>query len=430
MHILVLGGYGLIGLEICRELLRQGHQVTGLGRRKSIGERYLPTAKWIGQDISKCLTPEDWIPHLANIDIIVNASGALQSGLKDNVSKVQQHAMIALIQACEHANIRQFIQISAPNVSLESSTEFYRSKAAADHALKDSKLKWVILRPGLVIAPQAYGGTKLLRQLAAFPFVQPLALAQSQIKTVSVKDVAKAVHLAIQNNLNHADYDLMEDNANSLRDIILVFRRWMGFPAPLAAISIPTPLTWGISKIADSLGWLGWRSPLRSTAIDVLQDGVDGDSQSWSHDTGHRLSTLEESLASIPATTQERTAARADLLYPVLILLFSVFWIISGLIGLWQQEAAMDILAGKLDSGLTRLAVIGGSFADIAIGIGLLIKPWLKTSAYAAIIVSLSYMVGGLIFAPHLWADPLGPLVKILPVIAAALTLLALTPER
>ena len=90
----------------------------------------------------------------------------------------------------------------------------------------------------------------------------------------------------------------------------------------------------------------------------------------------------------------------------------------------------MDILAGKLDSGLTRLAVIGGSFADIAIGIGLLIKPWLKTSAYAAIIVSLSYMVGGLIFAPHLWADPLGPLVKILPVIAAALTLLALTPER
>jgi len=42
MNILVLGGYGLIGLEICRDLLRAGHHVTGLGRRTSIGERRLP----------------------------------------------------------------------------------------------------------------------------------------------------------------------------------------------------------------------------------------------------------------------------------------------------------------------------------------------------------------------------------------------------
>jgi len=354
----------------------------------------------------------------------------LQSGLKDNVSKVQELAIIALMQACETASIRQFIQISAPNVRLDSSTEFYRSKATADQALKKTKLNWVILRPGLVIAPQAYGGTKLLRQLAAFPVILPLALGESQIKTVHVNDVAKAVSLVVEKELSGVDYDLMEDRAHSLRDIILIFRRWMGFPPPKAIINMPMPLTWFISKTADGLGWFGWRSPLRSTAIDVLQEDVDGDSTAWSRDTGHMLSGLDATLAAIPATSQERIAARADLLYPVLIAAFALFWIISGLIGLWQSEAAMNILSSNLNPTLTRLAVIGGSYIDIVIGLGLLIRPLLKTTACAAIFISLSYMAGGAIFAPFLWADPLGPLVKVIPVIAVALTLLALTPER
>ena len=231
--------------------------------------------------------------------------------------------MIALFQACETANIRQFIQISAPDARLDSSTEFYRSKAAADNALKNSTLAWTILRPGLVISPQTYGGTKLLRQLAAIPYLQPLALGQSQIKTVHVSDVATAVCLTIEKALHHA-----------------------------------------------------------------------------------------------------------DLIYPVLIALFSAFWIASGWIGLWQHKVVIDILSPQLDIRLSTIAVFGGSLADIAIGLGLLIRPWLKTAAGTAILIALSYMFGSIIFTLHLWADPLGPLVKIIPVILTAITILTLTPER
>ena len=37
MRVLVLGGYGLIGLEISKRLFRAGHTVVGLGRSRQQG---------------------------------------------------------------------------------------------------------------------------------------------------------------------------------------------------------------------------------------------------------------------------------------------------------------------------------------------------------------------------------------------------------
>ena len=65
-----------------------------------------------------------------------------------------------------------------------------RSKGDADAALCSSALDWVVLRPGLVLSPDAYGGTALLRAMAGMPWVQPIAFSGRPIQTVSVDDVA------------------------------------------------------------------------------------------------------------------------------------------------------------------------------------------------------------------------------------------------
>ena len=360
MRVLVLGGYGLIGSSISRALMAEGHSVTGLARSAKKGRALIAGAQWIGADISKLTQAENWHSHLDGIDAVVNASGALQNGLLDNLKALQQDAIIALIKACEQKGTARFIQISAPDAVLTSQTEFYRTKAAADAALKKSTLRWTVFRPALVISPQAYGGTSLVRMLAAFPWGQPIILGQAPIQTVFIDDVAGAVTLAIKDDIVGVDVDLAEQGSQSLQDLTLSLRQWLGFPAPRMVWHFPR---WGgsiIAFFADIAGWLGWRPALRSTALKVIAEGVRGDAAPWTALSKTRNKSFAQTLQAMPSTVQERIYARAMLVFPLLLLTLAGFWIASGVIGLWQQSAAVTKLEGAMPPSLASLFVLSG----------------------------------------------------------------------
>ena len=429
-HILVLGGYGLIGREITAACLAAGHKVTGAGRSPDTGRRLIPDARWIGIDLNEATLAAHWQPHLEGIDVVINASGALQSGGRDDLAKVQRDAIRALTIACEKAGIKTFVQISAPGATPDAATEFMATKGAADETLRASSLDWVILKPGLVIAPTAYGGTSLLRTLAAIPWVQPVVLGDARVQTVAVADVARAaLRAATDPALACQTFDIVEPQDRTLGEVILAFRRWLGFgEAPLA--HLPTVFGKAIARLADLAGTLGWRPPLRSTSLAVLAAGVTADPEPWRRATGETLSPLSETLARIPATRQERQYARTQLLFPALAVLFALFWIASGLIGLWRLDAAAAIVADALGPILAPTSVVLGALADIAIGAGLLVRRYFQPACLAAIALSLAYLALGTLLTPGLWADPLGPLVKIVPVIATAALLHVLAEDR
>lgn len=424
MKILVLGGYGLIGLSITKALVHAGHDVSGLGRSVRKGEAAAPDVTWIGRDLSHMTEAEDWTHVLTGIDVVVNAAGVLQDGMNDRVMAVQRDAVRALAAACKPAGVRQIIQISAPGVSESSDTVFYRSKADGDAAVQASGVDWVIFRPGLVLSPQAYGGTSLLRQLAAVPLVQPVMLADADIRTVYVEDVAAAVVRAVEEGLTGIDADLLSSEPTRLQDLILALRTWLGFAPPKAVIRTPLFLGALTARLGDLAGWLGWRPALRTTSLKVLGKGVTGHAQQWP------VRNLPDTLSALPSTVQERTYARTALLYPFLLLILSAFWIVSGIVGWVQQIPAMAVFGPDLPAPLAKGFVLGGAIADIAIGVALLIRPLTRLAALAAVLVSLAYLAGSAILAPHLWADPLGPMIKVFPVIALSLTVWTLTEAR
>lgn len=431
MRVLVLGGYGLIGSGIVRRLVADGHDVTGLGRSVRKGHAVSKEANWIQADISDLTGPEDWADILDGFDIVVNAAGVLQTGLSDNVVATQETAMIALWAACETGTVRQVIQISAPGVSASSDTTFYRTKAIADQNLKSRELNWVILRPGLVISAQAYGGTGLVRMLAAFPLFQPLVCADTNIQTVWSEDVATAVSLSVERSLSRIDADLVSDQTLTLGEIVAQFRSWLGFRPARHQVSLPVFLAHPIAFGADIAGWLGWRSALRSTALAVLKKDIRGNPDIWRDVSGGKgLTNLEETLRAIPATAQERIYSRVMLAFPVLLLCLSLFWISSGLIGFWKFHDAIAVFGERLPPGLRTLLVAGGSLADILIGLTLLVRPWTRYAAFASILLSVGYLISAAVITPHLWADPLGPMIKVFPAIALALAVSALAEPR
>lgn len=427
MHLLVLGGYGLIGRHIVAALLEGGHRVTGAGRRPQLGRRLLPEADWIAVDLDRWTRAADWSPALAGIDGVVNAAGALQSGGGTSLARMQRDAVVALVAACERSGVRRFVQISAPGAAPEAETEFLSSKGQADAALRGSGLDWTVLKPGLVVAAEAYGGTSLLRALAACPLVQPLALPEARMQTLGAGELAAAVRLCLERpELARRDFDLVEEEPHSLRDIVLAFRGWLGFPPPRLVLAPPRWLTAATARLADLAGLLGWPAPLRSTALRVLGGDVLGDPEPWRRATGRRFSPLPETLRRLPSTRQERVYARAQLVFPPALAVLAAFWILSGALGLLRLEATAE----ALPAWLGRPAVALGALLDLAVGLALLFRRSMRPACLASLALSLAYLLCGSLLLPQLWLDPLGPLLKVFPTMALALLLAALAERR
>lgn len=418
--VLVLGGYGLIGSACCRALSAAGWRVVGLGRSRRAAMAVNPHQDWIFHDV-RSLDAAAWQDILEGIDVVVNAAGALQDGPSDDLEAI--HSILpARLCAAARPSLR-LVQISAAGVSLDASTEFFRSKARGDQTILSTACEWVILRPGLVLAPEAYGGTALLRGAAATPFILPDVLPDSLVQSVHVDDLTAAVVSAANGDIPSGTIaDITEAQAHPLPELLRKIRAWQGFAEPALRFRPPSFLLTLIGRVADGLAWLGWRSPLRSTAITVLKDGVRGDSRSWIEAGGLPPRSLDETLAALPATRQERLFGRLYFFMPLAIAVLSAFWLTSGLVALARPDAAATTLAGSaMPDWAVDVSVIGGALADIALGLAILWRPTCREAALGMLALSAAYLLGGALFAPGLWLDPLGPLVKVPPSMLLAL---------
>lgn len=421
-NVLVIGAYGFIGASIVARLQNEGFLVSGLGRNLKTAKTVLPNIRWHISDLTEMTDAEDWSELTKTYDVIVNCAGALQNGSNDRLEVVHFRAVQALTDACARNDV-MLIQISAVGAELDADTAFMRTKAMGDNYICQSNADYVIFRPGLVVAKNAYGGTVLLRMLAAFPLIQPIALADAKVQSTTIDDLTDAVLMTLYDKVPlRSTFDLVETQTHQLADVVKETRKWLGFPLAKVQFNFPHWVTFITAKIADTLGLLGWRSPLRSTAMSVLKAGIEGDPRPWKAITGRDLQRLDQALKTIPAAAEDRLFARMSLLMPIVIFSLSIFWLISGIIGLWQIERAISVLTniGWSDQ-VARFSVGFWSLVDIGLGLGILVRKAAKPSCWAMIIVSLIYLISATMLTPHLWTDPLGPMVKIIPAIILAL---------
>jgi uncharacterized protein YbjT (DUF2867 family) len=426
MKILILGATGFIGSAILQRLVVDGHRITGIGRNPDKARLKWPAAEWIKADLAQ-LTAAAWCPLIEDQDIIVNCAGALQDGLSDDLAATQEKAMLSLYEAARALGGRRTVQISARTDGAAACLPFLATKRRADEALAASGLPFVILRPALVIGRNAHGGTALLRSLASFPGLLPLVHAESPVETVSLDDVAAAVSLAVDGTIPAgSDLDLAAEQTMTLSDLVQHHRAWLGLPAA-RTVALPTPLARPVAWAADLAGRLGWRSPLRSTAMTVMSEGV---RSTRPKPTGLVLAGAAQTLAAHPSGVQDLWFARLYLLKPVAILTLSLFWLLSGLIPLLDMKAAAAQFPSAMPVAFALAMTVATCLLDILLGSAILVRPYARKAMLGMILTSLAYLAGGTLLEPQLWLDPLGPLVKVLPSIALTLVSLAILDER
>jgi uncharacterized protein YbjT (DUF2867 family) len=429
MRVLVVGGYGLIGGYVVAALAAEGHEVIGAGRDVAAAARRLRHARWVRADLATT-SEDDWAPLLQGVDAVVNCAGALQDSPRDDLQAVHVTGLLALASAARRVGVDRLVQISAAGVA-ESPGGFGRTKRDAEMALEAAGVDWTILRPGLVIAPSAFGGSALLRGLAAFPWAIPVVYPGSLVQVVGAHDVALAVVAALKPDApRRVAVDLASERAYRLDEILPALRAWLGL-RPASVVSLPPALVGLGGMIADGLAWLGWRSPMRTTAIAQLRHGVRGDAASARRFEGARVRDLDAILAAQPSGVQDRWFARLYFVKPLGLASLVAFWLASGLIGLLRADQAAAVLAvAGFAPAVAKVAVLAGSAVDILLAGLVCLRRSAPLALKGMIMVSAAYLAGATLWRPDLWSDPLGPLVKVVPGAVLALALLGMMDER
>jgi uncharacterized protein YbjT (DUF2867 family) len=334
-----------------------------------------------------------------------------------------------LARACVACGVPRFVQVSA--LGLPEDGPFVASKHAFDAQLLDLPLQAVVLRPSVVYALSgSYGGTSLLRALAAFPGAQLLPGAGDwRVQPLAVEDLAALAVRAVEADILGV-HEVGGPEPLALRDYQARWRRWLRLPGT-RAFAVPEALVSAQVWLWERLG----RGPVGETMWRMLRRG-----NITAPDAHARLQAafgtapraLEQVLATQPSQVQDRWHAQLYFLGPTLKVALVLLWALSAVAGL--ATPAAEILRLAQGSALQALEPVllarAGGVLDAALGLWLASgwRPRLALGLMALSVLAYSLLLG--LALPQAWLDPMGGLAKNLVVLPALAVLWILEDRR
>lgn len=263
MKIAVTGASGHIGVNLCKKLSQQGHDIKALIHTNAESLKDIPAEKIRGDlkdpdSLAALVLDADIVIHLgAVISIRGNKTGEL---FDINVEGTRR-----ICDAVRHASVGRFIHFSSIHalvhrphdtvldesrpLALTDKMAYSRSKAAAEEIVLDAAkngLDAVILSPTAVIGPYDYAPSLMGKALILLATGKLPAIVKGGYNWVDVRDVTEATIAAIEKGKNGERY-LLSGHWKTLKQISDLVSRITDLPSPrkftcphwLAQIGLP-----------------------------------------------------------------------------------------------------------------------------------------------------------------------------------------------
>ena len=194
MNILLIGGNGFVGQALIKKFTENKVKVSYLSRSQnhSITSE---GATWIRGDIfdlNNIMIKECY-------DIVIHLIGTIKN--KNLYSKLNTQSVAQTIKLCQKYNINKLVYFSANG----GFRQYIESKAAGERLVKNSKLDYLIVRPGLM-----YGKDRLTSYFNILPIKFFSKLGIPFFKNVYPLPVEKVAKSVVKFILNNTDSTIIE----------------------------------------------------------------------------------------------------------------------------------------------------------------------------------------------------------------------------
>ena len=194
MNILLIGGNGFVGKALLNELRKKRIKVTYISRSQNYSISK-DEATWIQGDI---FDMENIVIN-EKYDIAIHLIGTIKN--KKLYSKLNTKSVAQTIKLCQKQNINKLIYFSA-NGGFK---QYLESKRNGEKLVVDSKLNYLIIRPGLM-----YGKERLTSYFNILPIKFFSKLGIPFFKNVYPLPVNKVAKTVVKTILDNTDSTIIE----------------------------------------------------------------------------------------------------------------------------------------------------------------------------------------------------------------------------
>lgn len=278
MKVLVTGGTGFVGTHVVNALLRRGHAVAVLARDpESTRNRYnRPIETRVGNVLDRFSLEA----ALKDREAAIHLVGIIHEKGEQTFDRIHREAVENVAAAAKAAGVRRIVHMSAMGASEDAPSQYGRTKAAGEKALRGSGLDWTIFRPSIIFGPGDGFVSLLVPIVRGNPgFIPVIGSGETKFMPVSIYDVARVFGDALEKpETIGRTFEVGGPETFTLNDIYREIAVAVGRPRkPLLHL----PLWWGrlLANFFERLARRGWipappltRDQLKSLSRDSAAD--------------------------------------------------------------------------------------------------------------------------------------------------------------
>lgn len=218
----VFGGSGFIGRYVVQRLAALGCTVRVCGRYATDGAA-LRTQGTVGQIVPMRapITDDAAVARaVAGADWVVNLVGILFEGRRGDFARIHAEGAGRVARLAAAAGVSRLVQVSAIGADAQSPSDYARTKAEGEAAVRAAFPGAVVLRPSVVFGAEDGFFNRFAGLASMLPFM-PVISGGTRFQPVFVGDVADAIVASLtREDTVGRTYELGGPRVMSMRDVL------------------------------------------------------------------------------------------------------------------------------------------------------------------------------------------------------------------
>lgn len=295
MNILVAGGRGFIGSKVIEGLLDAFDSASIRCMTRTPGWPN-PWGGRVETTVADLRNEESVDRATRGVEVVIQAiqfpNHPVENPRKGHTyMQIDARGTSRMARLAAANGVRRYIYISGGGADLNSDKQWFRAKAIAEEAVRQSGMEYVILRPSWVYGPEDRSLNKFITLTKSLPVVPVIGDGKTRVQPVAIFDVAEVVARAVglQEATNRI-FELGGPETLTMDEVLLRIQQLLGVKKPL----IHHPV--GFMKLATWPMQFLPSPPITPQAVEFLTCEALVDPKPTEETFGIRFMSLEEGL--------------------------------------------------------------------------------------------------------------------------------------